>query len=440
MNWTGGQLRRHSGHHGVLSKTQRQKFAKSRQLAGRPSRQPPLDGLADPGTHDNIGTEAQTLSVTFCRLLQLCIVMIGLPAARVFTNSGSLVGRRTAHPNGDPTLDSLRRQLLQDPDWGALSAARPLEMSFASAEEIARFGKRRRLNDTDRKRLAVQDHQPLPGRFQTCWPGRPDVSPQEDHLDGIKIEINGRPVGGHSHESEDMAKDNTSPRSIPPDHGDTTTLHVSDQRPAQLSTGSPWGKSPSRLSLRPSYSQLPSDMLTKPSPYRRAKNPESSGHQTSHASLDSCITTSPTHLGRELSARSLSHDTLPYPTDDFPEMGPRVATDDKIPADQTERGTIFGSSQKPDYAPSRGAEEVFVASPTVVLPHVMSDREPPSWLPKQRLPQSEFFGLNRPEATRNPELMKNEHQGSLSPFVEITTESACQEPIKVFGQLVRLQT
>lgn len=350
------------------------------------------------------------------------------------------MGRRTAHPNGDPTLDSLRRQLLQDPDWGALSASRPLEISFASAEEIARFGKRRRLNDTDRKRLAVPVHQPLPGLFQTCRPGRPDVSPQVDYLDGIKIEINGRPVGGHSHESEDMAKDNTSPRSIPPDHGDTTILHVSDQRPAQRSPGSPWGKSSSRLSLRPSYSQVPSDMLTKPSPYRRAEDPESGGHQTSHASLDSCISPSPRHLDRELSARSLSHDTLPYPTDDFPEMGPRLATDEKIPADQTGLGGIFASSQKPDYEPSRGAEKLFVASPTAILPHVMSDHEPPGRLPKQRLPQSEFSSLNRPEATRHPKLMKNEHQGSLHPFVELTTENARHEPIKVFGQLVRLQT
>lgn len=41
MNWTGGQLRRHSARKGVLSKTQRHNFAKSRQLANdRSSRKP----------------------------------------------------------------------------------------------------------------------------------------------------------------------------------------------------------------------------------------------------------------------------------------------------------------------------------------------------------------------------------------------------------------
>ena len=41
MNWTGGQLRRHSARKGILSQTQRQNFAKSRQLVNdRASRQP----------------------------------------------------------------------------------------------------------------------------------------------------------------------------------------------------------------------------------------------------------------------------------------------------------------------------------------------------------------------------------------------------------------
>lgn len=32
MNWTGGQLRRHSAQKGILTKTQKKNFAKSRQL------------------------------------------------------------------------------------------------------------------------------------------------------------------------------------------------------------------------------------------------------------------------------------------------------------------------------------------------------------------------------------------------------------------------
>jgi hypothetical protein len=50
MNWTGGQLRRHSAHQGILSKTQKQSFAKSRQqVSNRASHQPPtFRGIPDP--------------------------------------------------------------------------------------------------------------------------------------------------------------------------------------------------------------------------------------------------------------------------------------------------------------------------------------------------------------------------------------------------------
>jgi hypothetical protein len=49
MNWTGGQLRRHSDRKGILSQTQRQNFAKSRQRANDlGSRQPvSLPGFLD---------------------------------------------------------------------------------------------------------------------------------------------------------------------------------------------------------------------------------------------------------------------------------------------------------------------------------------------------------------------------------------------------------
>lgn len=53
MNWTGGQLHR-SARQGTLSKTQKQNFAKSRQLAvDRASRQPsPFRGFSNLNKHD----------------------------------------------------------------------------------------------------------------------------------------------------------------------------------------------------------------------------------------------------------------------------------------------------------------------------------------------------------------------------------------------------
>lgn len=54
MNWTGGQLRRHSAGQGILSKTQKEGFAKSRQQANRLSRQPSTpSGVPDLEYGDN---------------------------------------------------------------------------------------------------------------------------------------------------------------------------------------------------------------------------------------------------------------------------------------------------------------------------------------------------------------------------------------------------
>jgi hypothetical protein len=65
MNWTGGQLRRHSARQGILSKNQKQNFAKSRQQANnRMSRQPSTFRLVpDP----NNGGDDRLNDDTTCR-------------------------------------------------------------------------------------------------------------------------------------------------------------------------------------------------------------------------------------------------------------------------------------------------------------------------------------------------------------------------------------
>lgn len=99
---------------------------------------------------------------------------------------------------GETQLDSVKRQLLQHPDWAAVSAARPLEIAFNPPEEIERFGKRRKLNDHDRRRLsAAHGHRSLSGLATLCRTGR-DTSPREVALDQIKIRIDGRLAGHHS--------------------------------------------------------------------------------------------------------------------------------------------------------------------------------------------------------------------------------------------------
>jgi hypothetical protein len=64
MNWTGGQLRRHSARQGILSKTQNQKFGKSRQQASNAPRQPStFRGVPDP----NVGGDDRFDGDTTCR-------------------------------------------------------------------------------------------------------------------------------------------------------------------------------------------------------------------------------------------------------------------------------------------------------------------------------------------------------------------------------------
>lgn len=81
MNWTGGQLRRHSARPGVLSKNQRQNFAKSRQLtSSRASAQPtPFrrfpDGFSKDGTGELAEANQSVQKLDLYIALSLCLVV-----------------------------------------------------------------------------------------------------------------------------------------------------------------------------------------------------------------------------------------------------------------------------------------------------------------------------------------------------------------------------
>lgn len=108
-----------------------------------------------------------------------------LPSLRPL--AGSVSADSTLH------LDLLKRRLLRDPDWAALSAARPLEVTFASAQDAERFGKRRRLTETDRKRLSATH-----GNQRTlAFPRSDDWRENENALDRIQIRITGQPGSQH---------------------------------------------------------------------------------------------------------------------------------------------------------------------------------------------------------------------------------------------------
>lgn len=87
-------------------------------------------------------------------------------------------------------LSDIKRNLLKESDWAVVSATRPLQLVFTSGEELERFGKRRRLNENDRKRLA-DDGPPFSALPRNR--ARNSFSVIET-IEEIQIEINGRPV------------------------------------------------------------------------------------------------------------------------------------------------------------------------------------------------------------------------------------------------------
>jgi hypothetical protein len=124
-------------------------------------------------------------------------------------------------------LSNSKRQLLKEPDWGAVSATRPLELAFTTVEEVERFGKRRRLNDNDRRRLvAAKDNRST--FFELPKYPRRERHPSSiiDTVEDIQIQINGRPVGTHVNNSSGAGMCSLSSQSMLLDHEGTA---VSEQ-------------------------------------------------------------------------------------------------------------------------------------------------------------------------------------------------------------------
>ncbi|PKY08431.1 hypothetical protein P168DRAFT_323562 [Aspergillus campestris IBT 28561] len=176
MNWIGGRLRRHSNQGNTQLNNRKQKFQKSKSRFKARASPPDLSLFT-----------ANTQQVL--RHKETQEEHDRVPIAPPCSTAPSPL-KTTTH------TDFLKQQLLQKSDWAAVSAARPLEISFAPVEETGRFGKRRRLTDSDRKRLS--SHQSRPGDTQIVWTSR-----QEDDLsevgtiDKLDIRIDGqRPNAG----------------------------------------------------------------------------------------------------------------------------------------------------------------------------------------------------------------------------------------------------
>ncbi|RAL09045.1 uncharacterized protein BO97DRAFT_445707 [Aspergillus homomorphus CBS 101889] len=130
MNWTGGRLRRHSAIH---AKSRKQRFKKQRANNG-------VALNSDRPAHQSGQSPAQRSREAS-------------PAPPSENHHSPSREKDDSHPR--QRLDRIRRELLKKPDWAAVAAARPLQIAFPTPDSLARFGKRRKITDSDRNRLGT---------------------------------------------------------------------------------------------------------------------------------------------------------------------------------------------------------------------------------------------------------------------------------------------
>ncbi|KAJ5561280.1 hypothetical protein N7535_004254 [Penicillium sp. DV-2018c] len=194
MNWTGGQLQRHHTRSGLLTKAQKQNFAKTRLQKSTAIDSPsPFRNFPSIGSSKGSSTQHQDVVEAEIHKNQAT----EQPALKLSGNLSSDRGKE---------LSEAKCQLLKDPDWAAVSATRPLDIAFTPVEEIERFGKRRRLNERDRSRLASTNN---PGFTFFELPKRQrrirNPSSVIDTIEDIQIEMDGRPVGRPVAQSNDSS-------------------------------------------------------------------------------------------------------------------------------------------------------------------------------------------------------------------------------------------
>ncbi|KAJ5818033.1 hypothetical protein N7474_003624 [Penicillium riverlandense] len=168
-------------------------------------------------------------------------------------------------------LEGIKRQLLQKCDWAVMAAARPLNIAFTPVEETERFGKRRRLNDHDQRRLNAHDH----GADLTLADGRTKSTLLNVDAVDIHIRINGRSTGLQSSDRQG-------------NHGSSQSM-LFDREESASRAREKGAIHNNCLSLRSNSSSFQSHKSL-PSPPRRAALVQSPGNdlsvQTSHECFD----------------------------------------------------------------------------------------------------------------------------------------------------------
>ncbi|KAI9934363.1 hypothetical protein ASPWEDRAFT_181493 [Aspergillus wentii DTO 134E9] len=236
MNWTGGRLQRHSNTKpGTLARVQKQNFAKSRSRASKgPAHASPfkdfaqfkdLNNASARRPQDSRALEGDTYNEPSSRTRD---VPNNQPSTDKPPPSSSI------GPSQHSTrLDCIKQQLLETSDWAGLAATRPLKMAFTSATELEGFGKRRKLTEADRRRLASSSSRsvlpPEIGLFRGKH--RDYASSGIETVEDIDIRINGLRPGARSvNGSQSLSRDNGSSQPMLFDSEESIRLNESSAK------------------------------------------------------------------------------------------------------------------------------------------------------------------------------------------------------------------
>ncbi|KAL2867291.1 uncharacterized protein BJX67DRAFT_81647 [Aspergillus lucknowensis] len=237
MNWTGGRLRRHSE---IQGKPRKQTF-------GRP-------GGSGKGPHQI------TLFNSFAKARDTEKGGLGSGTSHGHNRSHSPL----PHPSNtmgvrEPSnrLEQMKRRLLETTDWGAVGAARPVQVSFTPREDLERFGKRRRLTKHDHERL---------NSSTTLQPRcREQILSETDLPEGLEIRINGHRLG---QQETDLHRRTSSPtndgtssnfissQSMLLDHENSMRSHNGVKAQDSFASTNSTGRSGSKMSMLSNGSQI----------------------------------------------------------------------------------------------------------------------------------------------------------------------------------------
>ncbi|PYH89104.1 hypothetical protein BO71DRAFT_118091 [Aspergillus ellipticus CBS 707.79] len=202
MNWTGGRLRRHSD---LTGKTKKQCFRKPRPAASRASRASHFnETLFLRGNNSGVGRVDSVPSHNSTRQTKDCPSQLPVEAPQI-----------PSIPNEPPRvtqdLDGIKRGLLERPDWAAVAVSRPLKITFPSAEEVRKFGRRRKITEDDRERLGTSS---LRRKAPTIHKKPRDAASEMEAIRGLDIRINGRRIGADHMSTKQTQPTNVSSQSM----------------------------------------------------------------------------------------------------------------------------------------------------------------------------------------------------------------------------------